>query len=308
MHIDKLHPELRKTYARIPSVPFHNSVFYFILNGLQKLQSSKIRPFSGVSIEDTRLNQSAVRIYRPEANATGAGLLWIHGGGYIMGNTAINDRECTSLARDVGLVVVSVDYRLAPRHPFPAALDDCYDAWSYMLSNVAQWGLDSRRIAVMGQSAGGGLAAAVVQRIADAGGVQPAAQLLLYPMLDDRTAADRSRDSIKYRLWNNKNNRGAWAWYLGQPPGAKTLPAYAAPARREDVSGLPPTWMGVGELDLFHAEDCRYAERLQASDVECELYVTPKAPHAFDMLVPESAPSQGFTQDYIRFLQTRLCL
>lgn len=306
MDIEKLHPELRKTYARIPAVPFHNSLFYFILNGLQKIQSTKIKPVEGLVIEDRPLKSGGVRIYRPEANLSGAGLLWIHGGGYIMGNAAINDRECCALAKELGLIVVSVDYRLAPKHPFPAALDDCFDAWHFMQANASEWGLDPKRIAVMGQSAGGGLAASVVQRIADTDGVQPAAQLLVYPMLDDRTGANEDLDQIKNRLWNNKNNRGAWGWYLGQPPGQETLPGYASPARREDLSTLPPAWIGVGELDLFYQEDCRYAERLSDSGVACELFITPGAPHAFDILAPETDPSQRFIQDYYRFLRARL--
>lgn len=306
MNIEQVQPELRPVYAKIPSIPFHNPVLYFFLNGLQKFQSRKIKPVPGIIIEDKPINFGSVRIYRPEKDFSGTGLLWIHGGGYILGNASINDRECCNLVKELGLMVVSVDYRLAPKHPFPAALDDCFDAWQYMQEHADQWGLDPARIAVMGQSAGGGLAASVVQRIADSDGVQPAAQLLVYPMIDDYTATHKKLDSVKHRLWNNKNNRGAWRWYLGCPAGTDSLPAYAAAARREDLSGLPATWVGVGDLDLFYQENCQYADRLREAGVSCELHVTPQAPHAFDILAPKTEPSQKFIQDYFRFLRDRL--
>lgn len=308
MNLDRLHPELRETYARIPAVPLHNPVLYFFINLLQKLRPGKLKPWPGVTIQDQHCGSFGVRIYRPQQGHTGAALLWIHGGGYIIGDVSINDRECSELALSLGVLVVSVNYRLAPKHPFPAALDDCFGAWQFMLSNAAAWGVDPARIAVIGQSAGGGLAAAVVQRIADSDTVQPAAQVLIYPMLDDRTGARRELDAVKHRLWNNKNNRGAWGWYLGQPAGQQSLPAYAAPVRQKDLSKLPPTWVGVGELDLFHEEDCHYAERLRAAGVACDLYVAPGAPHGFELLVPNATVSQDFVQDYCRFLRGQLSL
>lgn len=318
MNIEKLHPELRATYARIPAVPFHNPVFYFVLNTLQKLRPQKPKLFPGVSMQDQTSGQLGVRLYRPEPSRpepsrpehgpAGAALLWIHGGGYIMGDVSTNDRECCQLASELGVVVVSVGYRLAPKHPFPAALDDCFAAWQFMLTNAAAWGVDPARMAVIGQSAGGGLAAAVVQRIADTDLIQPAAQVLIYPMLDDRTAANTGLDAVNNRLWNNRNNRGAWRWYLGQPAGQASLPPYAAPARRQDLSGLPPTWIGAGDVDLFYPENCDYAERLREAGVTCEFYGVPGAPHGFDLLAPESTVSQSFVQEYGDFLRSRLSL
>lgn len=308
MKIQNIHPELRKIYRFIPPVPFHNRVFHSALTLLQKVTPQKIKPEEGIAIEDRPLTHGAVRIYCPQEGASGAGLLWIHGGGYIIGGIATNDRECKAFAKDLGLVVVSVDYRLAPRHPFPAALDDCFEAWNVMQSSADEWGLDRDRIAIAGQSAGGGLAAAVVQRIFDAGGVQPAAQVLMYPMLDDHTAANVELDEAKHALWNNKNNRGGWGWYLAQSPGQATAPAYAVPARREDLSGLPPAWVGVGDVDLFYEEDCAYAERLRTVGVACELHKAPQAPHAFDMIVPEASVSRAFMHSYYQFLRERLRL
>ena len=312
MNIEQLHPDLHKSYAGKPSLPLHNSALYFVINLLMQLRSKKIKPFPGVVIEDQQLTHRRIRIYRPEnggkRGGNSAGLLWIHGGGFIMGDICDNDRECAAIAKTLGIVVVSAGYRVAPKHPFPAALDDCFEAWNYLQSHAEQWQIDRDRIAVMGQSAGGGLAASLVQRIADTGGVQPAAQVLMYPMLDDRTALNTALDPIQHRLWNNKNNRGAWAWYLGQPAGQDKAPRYAAAARREDLSGLPPTWIGVGDADLFYREDYLYAERLKAAGVPCEWVVGPQCPHAYDLMAPEAPVSQVLIQSYYRYLRSCLKL
>ena len=308
MQLHRLHPELRNVYRRIPAVPFHNRLFLALLSLVQKLQRGKITPCDGVSIEDRVLGAAGVRIYRPLQGATGAGLLWIHGGGYVIGAASTNDRECAALAGNLGLVVVSVEYRLAPKYPFPLPLDDCFAAWHFMLKSAEALGIDRERIAITGQSAGGGLAAALAQRIADDGGVQPAAQLLTYPMLDDRTALREELDAVRHRLWNNKNNRGAWGFYLGCDPGSDSLPEYAAPGRREDLSGLPPTWIAAGDLDLFYDEDCRYAERLREAGVPCEFHTVQGAPHGFDLLAPEAGVSRAFNAEYSRFLRESLKL
>ncbi len=272
------------------------------------MRNPKIKPFPGVTIEDYQLTHRNVRVYRPEGSANRAALLWIHGGGFIMGDISNNDRECAAIARTLGIVVVSTGYRVAPKHPFPAALDDCFEAWSYLQAHAEQWQLDRYRVAVQGQSAGGVLAASLIQRIADTGGVQPAAQLLMYPMLDDRTALNMALDPIKHRLWNNKNNRAAWSWFLGQPAGQPEAPRYAAAARREDLTGLPPTWIGVGECDLFYQEDCDYAARLKAAGVPCEFFVGPQCPHGYDLIAPEASVSQALIQEYYRYLRSCLKL
>jgi len=309
MDINRLHPELRKPYARFPTLPVHNRFLYGVISFLMRnLMSNKIKPCPAVLIEDRPLAHCNVRIYRPEKNASGAGLLWMHGGGYIIGNTGLNDGECSALARDLGLVVVSVDYRLAPKHPFPAALDDCFDAWKFMLDPAQQLGIDPARLAILGQSAGGGLAASLAHRIADAGGTQPAAQVLMYPMIDDRTAARTGLDQLAHRFWNNRNNRAAWGWYLGQAPGMDSAPPYAVAARRQDLSGLPPAWICVGDLDLFYEDDCAYAQRLKAAGVPCELHVAPQTPHAYDTVAPESSISRETVAGYNAFLRRQLHL
>lgn len=178
--------------------------------------------------------------------------------------------------------------------------------WQFMLESGEQLGTDPSRLAILGQSAGGGLAAGIAQRIVDSGGVQPAAQLLMYPMLDDRTAADTALDGIKHRFFNNKNNRGGWQCYLGQAPGMDAVPPYAVPARREELSGLPPTWICVGELDLFYREDCSYAERLKAAGVHCDLHIAEGAPHAYDAMVPDSSITKATVESYYSFLRKHL--
>ncbi len=305
MKIDKIHPELRKVIGRVPSVPFHNRLFLSAINFLTNLVS-KAKSTAEVKIEERNLRNTSVRIYRPENELSGAGLLWIHGGGFIIGTAATNDRECLAYAKDLGLVVISVEYRLAPKHPFPCAMDDCFEAWQWFQTAAEDLGVDPSRIVISGQSAGGGLAAGLAQRIYDEGGVQPAAQALFCPMIDDRTAARRELDLINHRIWNNKNNRGGWSWYLGQPPGEPNVSEYAAPARREDLSGLPSTWIAVGDVDLFYEEDRQYSVRLTEAGVSCQLYVVPMAPHGFESFVLDASITHDLYKDYYRFLRESL--
>jgi acetyl esterase/lipase len=184
-----------------------------------------------------------VRIHRPrEMAVTRAGaVLWIHGGGYVAGSAAMVDRAMRKMAKNVGALVVSVEYRRAPEHPYPAALDDCYAALEWL---AARTDVDVRRIVVAGRSAGGGLAAALSLRCVDTGLVDLAGQVLIYPMLDDRTV--RRSTVAGARGWTPEDNEFGWRAYLGCEPGGEGVSAYAAPARREDLSGLPPTWLGVG--------------------------------------------------------------
>ena len=225
-----------------------------------------------------------VRLYRP-ADATGAALLWIHGGGYVIGNAVQDDDLCRRFARALGATVASVDYRLAPENPYPAALEDCYSALTWLAGLPA---VNPARVAIGGANAGGGLAAALALLARDRGEVTPAMQLLVYPMLDDRSPAREGLDDPGNRLWNQNSNRFGWSSYLG---GAD--PDVAVPARRADLSGLPPAWMGVGTLDLFHDEDLDYAARLEGAGVPCHVEVIPGAFHGFDQIAPKVPVSQS---------------
>ena len=304
MNIERVHPELRAVIKRMPSLPFHNRLFVTCINFLMKL-APKAKSSADLKITEKKIGHAGVRIYEPVGKLSGAGLLWIHGGGLLTGSAATNDRECSILARELRLVVVSVEYRLIP-NKFPGALDDCVAAWQWFQKAAHELGVDPARIAVSGQSAGGGLAAALVQRIFDEGGIQPAAQALLCPMLDDRTGARSELDIINHRTWNNRCNRIAWSSYLGVAAGADNVPPYAVPARRENLSGLPATWIGIGDIDLFYEEDCAYSTRLNEAGVNCQLHIVPMAPHGFEIFVPDAPITRAFYESYHSFLRNSL--
>ena len=307
MRLNKLHPELRRFFRFIPPIPLHYPWFVRFINArIAKMPRKK--SFGDIRITTQHLSHSSVRIYHPPGAASGAGLLWIHGGGMITGAAFIDDRQCAMYAKDLNLVVVSVDYRLAPKHPFPAALDDCFEAWQWFLDNAKNLGVDAKRIVISGQSAGGGLSACLVQRIYDQGGIQPTAVALLCPMLDDKPAAQRELDKLKHRVWNNKNNRAGWTAYLGQAPAAADVPPYAVASRRNDLRGLPPTWIGVSDIDLLFDEGKRYHERLQACGVTSQLYVIPQAPHGFEAMLPKTRLAAELFRENKKFLKECLIL
>lgn len=192
-----------------------------------------------------------------------------------MGHPKMDVSKLTSrLVQCTGLPVLSVDYRTAPQHVFPAALDDCVEAYEWLCQQESV-----NRIIVAGESAGAGLVAELCQRLYDESNEKedflplPIAQVLCYPMLDDRTVLDQEKTQRKHLLWNNKGNRIGWEAYLGpdHSPGDEELPKYAAAARREDLSGLPSAWVLACSLDLFYDEDMEYAKRLQDAGVETEV-------------------------------------
>jgi acetyl esterase/lipase len=238
-----------------------------------------------------------VRLHRPVGvEQPGPAMLWIHGGGYVIGTAQQDDALCHRFARELGITVAAVDYRLAPEHPYPAGLEDCYSALTWLTTLPA---VDPARVAIGGASAGGGMAAALAQLAHDRGEITPVLQLLTYPMLDDRSGA--GPEDPNFRLWGRKSNRFGWSAYLGNAD-----PQVAVPARRDDLSGLPPAWIGVGTNDLFHDEDVAYAERLRAAGVPCELEVVQGAFHGFDQITPKVAVSQGFFASQCASLRTAL--
>jgi acetyl esterase/lipase len=245
-----------------------------------------------------------LRIHRPEGLATGSpALLWIHGGGYVMGAACIDDRLCALMAARAGLLVVAADYRLAPEHPYPVPLEDCYSALAWLHGHASELGVDASRIAIGGASAGGGLAAALALLARDRNGPKPGFQLLNYPMLDDRTAS--SADSPRGEwVWGAAANRDGWSAYLGS-----TAPAQAmVPARAASLAGLPPAWVGCGTLDLFHPEDEAYAQRLSASGVRCHWVSVEGAYHGFDVSAPRAEASRDYFESQMRALREALDL
>ncbi|MBT2484645.1 MULTISPECIES: alpha/beta hydrolase [unclassified Microbacterium] len=236
-----------------------------------------------------------IRVYRPrDAVGSTPALLWVHGGGMITGNRLSDERTNAAFVRSLGITVVSVEYRLAPAHPAPAAVEDVYATFRWLVDHAREQRIDGSRIALGGASAGAGLAAATALMALDSGGSQPAFQLLIYPMLDDRTVVRGDHQVRGVRVWTKGSNRYAWSAYLGHPPGGENVLDYAAPARRADLRGLPPAWIGVGSNDLFHDEDVRYAERLREAGVPCELVVVDGAFHGFDILMSGRPVSQSF--------------
>jgi len=285
LDIAKVDPSLRAATEKSPKLNLENGLTRWLIATLSGMAPGK--KIDGVERRLVRAGDLRLRVYVPE-NPSGAGLLWIHGGGLVLGAAAMDDRLCGETARETGATIVSVDYRLAPKHPFPTPLDDCATGFEWMLSHAAELGLDTTRIAVGGQSAGGGLAASLVQRLHD-DGVALAAQWLFCPMLDDRTAADRTHDATGHFVWNNRSNLVGWRSYLGEQVAADDLPRYAAAARRDDLVGLPPTWIYSSDIELFYAEDRDYARRLEEAGVPVTFETVRGAPHGFEAWASDSA-------------------
>lgn len=273
-----------------------------------------VPPIEGVQTEDYEAPgrdggpSVRVRLYRP-AHTVGEplpALLWMHGGGWVLGDLELDDLLLAQLTKDVGCTVASVDYRLAPEHPFPAPLEDCYAALSWLAAEAPALGVDPLRIAVGGASAGGNLAAALALAARDRSGPRIAFQLLIYPALDDRTTGPATEDHPETLFWSRQNAIDAWAAYLGRAPGGEDVSPYAAPARADALGELPPAYLSVGTLDPFLDENIGYAQRLIDAGVPCELHVYPGAFHAFDVFAAEGRISRQFTADRNAVLRRNL--
>lgn len=226
-----------------------------------------------------------LRVYRPRAADGALGCIFhIHGGGFVGGSASEVEFLHRPLAAALGCVIVSVDYRLAPETCFPGNVEDCYAALGWTFAHAATLGIDRARIGVMGESAGGGLAAALALLARDRGEFELAFQHLIYPMLDDRTCTAAPHPVAGEFVWTADSNRFGWASLLGHAPGVDGVSPYAAPARAADLAGLPPTFLSTAALDLFVDEDVDYAVRLNRAGVPTELHVWPGAFHGFDLM------------------------
>ncbi|WP_411144381.1 alpha/beta hydrolase [Streptomyces sp. x-80] len=246
--------------------------------------------------------QLRLRVYRPATDGTLPVVLYLHGGAFTYGSPEAEEEHALRYARDAEAVVVSVDYRLAPEHPYPAAADDAYAALTWLAGNAAEVGGDPDRIAVAGVSAGGNLAAATALRARDLGGPRLLFQLLLYPAVDGGMTSASLRECTDTPVLNRAAVELAWRHYTG---GNSPAP-YASPAEAADLSGLPPALVVVAEVDPLRDEGRRYAERLSAAGVTTELIQAPGAVHGFDVLFPKARISERNLADQVRALREAL--
>lgn len=246
-------------------------------------------------------NPLPLRIYRPKSNNESLPvLLWIHGGGYILGSIDDNDDLCMRFVKEANCVVVSVDYRLAPEHPYPAPIEDCYSALKWIADNAELLNIDSNRIGVAGASAGGGLTAALTLLARDRQYPSICFQMPLYPMIDDRNNTPSTNEVKEGFVWNQKTNEAGWKMYLGEIYGTDTISAYAAPARAEDYSNLPYTYTCVGQLDPFRDETLTYVSKLAQAGVDVEFHLFPGAYHGFEAINPTADISVRAMNEYIQ--------
>jgi len=297
-------PDLRHPALPLMTVPYGRRTLPFLR--LAYRFASRPGPGAGAAWHDIGGSGTLrAQVVTPVRTGTDRpGVLWLHAGGMIAGSPQIETALAAELARDLDAVVVAPAYRLAPEHPFPAQLDDAMTALYWLRANAAGLGVDAGRVAVVGASAGGGLTALVAQRAYDEG-VQLRAQAMIYPMLDDRTAL-RDRNRRRGRLvWTASSNRFAWSAYEGERMQGE-VPRYFSAARRGELGGLAPAWIGVGDLDLFYEEDVDYARRLERAGVQTTLHTVQGMYHAADGLRAGADSMRAFTADMVQHLRRHL--
>lgn len=234
----------------------------------------------------------------------GSAVLHTHGGGTIQGDVALFVKPLSIQVQQTGVQVFSVDYRLAPENPHPTPVEDCYAGLAWLYEHAEEFSVDRSRIATMGESAGGLLAAGISLMARDRG-LTPriAKQILIYPMLDDRNTMPNP-GLEPFALWDCNDNITAWTALLGTDIGKDNVSQYAAPARAVSLQGLPPTYIDVGELDIFRDEDIAYAARIASANISVELHVYPGLPHAFEVYAPHIDATKRATADRFRAIRT----
>jgi acetyl esterase len=302
-------PELTAVLGVLPAVTLED------IDGARQRLSSLLPPVeidtTGVHTEDRMVPGPAgapdvrVRVFRPAAGPTGVpAILSIHGGGFVLGTIDMENPGATRLVQELGVVVVSVDYRLAPEHPFPAGIEDCYAALTWLHDNTTELGVDATRVAVMGTSAGGGLAAGLSLLARDRGGPALCFQFLAIPELDDRLETVSMTQFVDTPMWNRPSAVLSWKMYLGEA-APSPVPPYAAPARAEDLSGLPPAYVSVAEFDPLRDEGVIYALRLMQAGVSTELHAFPRTFHGSGMM-PGAAVSRRQAAETLTVLRKAL--
>jgi acetyl esterase/lipase len=286
-------PELLPGLDLLPDFTFSTETLPLVREAMANLRRPQVSPDDPELIltqQDIIVGDGAaitLLITRPAEKPDGLrpAILHIHGGGYIIGSADMFAAGCADLAKAMDALIVSVDYRLAPETPHPGPVEDCYAALAWLHDNAADLGIDPARVAVTGESAGGGLAAALTLLARDRGRYPLCHQHLIYPMLDDRTCTGRAHPHTGEFVWTGASNHFGWSCLLGHAPGLPDVSPYAAAARAQNLAGLPSTYIAVGALDLFLNEDMDYALRLTEAGVPTELHVYPGAYHGFDMNV-----------------------
>ena len=291
----KLDPELRQIFEPLlaaqkamPVIPrgdwqgrreaygVNSDMFFKMVPATQDIE---IKDFSTTSYDGTEI---LLRWYKPANSETKSAVLFTHGGGKFLCTLDMYDPLCKYYAAQADVAILSVDFRLPPEHPYPALAEDCYAGLVWLADHAEELNLDPNRIAVMGDSGGGGIAAGVALMTRDRGGPKLAKQILIYPMLDDRNTVE-DPDLMTYATWSYDDNYTGWHCYVGDAIGTDEVSQYAAPSREEDLTGLPPTFIDVGELDIFRDESVDYAARLIQAGVSVEFHLYPGTPHGFEL-------------------------
>ena len=293
-------PELLEVYNATPLLPPLTKELVVQVNGSLEAITTVEATMTDPEITHEEINipghagKLSLSILRKKNSLGGQRpvIYYIHGGGLIIGNKLINIQGTFEWIKELDAVVVTVEYRLAPEHPYPAAIDDCYAGLLWVAANSRDLGINLERLILAGNSAGGGLAAALALLVRDKGGPKILAQCLIYPMLDDRMETVSSKQFMNEGTWMGVNNIKAWDWYIPGIRGKKDVPIYAAPSRATDLTGLPQTWLDVGGAELFRDEDTEYAMKLAEFGVPVEFHIWPGSWHGSDMMAPDSLLSK----------------
>lgn len=309
--LDLVHPELLPAAEQL----LKYSVEMPAINQDNLHRSREGRPPTPPRLDDVPVEKQVLTdldgipdltLYVINARSTGKrpAILHTHGGGFILGSAESDVPRLQRIARALDCVIVTVDYRLAPEVTYEGSVEDNYAGLSWLYHNAESLGADPQRIALMGESAGGGHAALLAFTARDRGEIPVVFQMLVYPMLDDRSGSSREVPAhIGQLLWTRESNRFGWESFLGMEPGTDKVPAAAVPARIDNVKGLPPAFIGVGSLDLFVDEDIEFARRLVNAGVPTELVVVPGAFHGFDLIAAETAVGEQFNRQKMNALK-----
>jgi acetyl esterase/lipase len=290
-----------------PAVPGDWRTLRELGNADQALLTAASPDVPGVERTDFQIpgyrgEKIAARLYRRTGCDPGSAILYLHGGGMVLGSMDLYDKIVAGYVAETRVPMFSIDYRLAPEHQHPVPVEDCFAALLWLHDKAAEYGLNRTRIGAMGESAGGGLAAGTAILARDRA-LPLARQILIAPMLDDRTV-DPDPELTALASWSYDDNRTCWDALLGDRRGEKGVPPAAAPARAKNLAGLAPAYIEVGELDIFRDEDVEYARRLSHAGVSAELHVHPGVPHGFDAVGAGTATARRSRADRIRVIQS----